>query len=245
MTSDPLMTSDPQTPAPAAPSDQTGQAGQAGQGSGQMAELFLAPVRLATYRNLVYLALAFPLGLAYFVFLVTGLSLGLTLTIIWVGLPILALVIAGSWGFARLERTLAIHLLHAEVPPMAPPAAAEPRTFLQQVHATLSNPVTWKGMGFLAVKFPLGLVTFVLLVTSLSTSLALMATPLFYSWQPPQVILWEVDTLWKALACSLVGAASLWISLVLLNVLALGWQQFSRLMLGSPRHLAPAVPATA
>ena len=35
-------------------------------------QLFGAPFRLRTYTNLLYLMLAFPLGVAYFVFLVAG-----------------------------------------------------------------------------------------------------------------------------------------------------------------------------
>ena len=36
--------------------------------------------------------LAFPLGVAYFVFLAVGLAAGFGLTIVWIGLPLLALV---------------------------------------------------------------------------------------------------------------------------------------------------------
>src|SRR4051812_46938929 len=79
-----------------------------------------APVEARSYANLLYLAMSFPLGLAYFVFLTVGLSVGIGLTIVWVGLPILALVIAGSWGMAALERQMAIHLLGVAVPPMMP-----------------------------------------------------------------------------------------------------------------------------
>src|SRR3954468_22489681 len=85
--------------------------------------LLRAPIELRSYRNLLYLLLAFPLGLTYFLFLVVGLSLGLGLTIIWVGLPVLLLVLLGSRALSALERQLAIGLLGAEVPPMAPPAA--------------------------------------------------------------------------------------------------------------------------
>ena len=63
---------------------------------------FTAPVEVRTYTNLFYLALAFPLGLFYFIFLLTGLALGFGLTIIWIGLPILAVVLAASWGMAAL-----------------------------------------------------------------------------------------------------------------------------------------------
>ena len=43
-------------------------------------------VKPQTYLNILYLLLAFPLGIAYFVFLVTGFSLGISLLILWVGL---------------------------------------------------------------------------------------------------------------------------------------------------------------
>src|SRR5215216_4228285 len=78
-----------------------------------------APFRGRTYANFLYLALAFPLGLAYFILLTVGLSLGVGLTIVWVGLAILALVFALSWGITALERWMAIQMLGAEVPPMA------------------------------------------------------------------------------------------------------------------------------
>src|SRR5436305_4202051 len=86
-----------------------------------------APLTLRSYANLAYLLLAFPLGLAYFLFLVVGLSVGFGLAIVWVGVPILFLVLLGSWGLAALERQLALGLLGAEVPPMAPPSAQTPQ----------------------------------------------------------------------------------------------------------------------
>ena len=46
-----------------------------------------------SYLNIVYLLLAFPLGTFYFVFLVTGLSLGAGLSITLLGIPLLGLVL--------------------------------------------------------------------------------------------------------------------------------------------------------
>jgi hypothetical protein len=73
--------------------------------------LFGVIARLQTWKNMAYLALAFPLGLFYFVFLVVGLALGVGLVIIWVGLPILAVVVLAWWAFASFERLQAEHLL--------------------------------------------------------------------------------------------------------------------------------------
>ena len=93
-------------------------------------------------------------------------------------------MLAVSFGLAALERQLAIRLLGAEVPPMLPaPAPAEVGVW-RRLRAFLANPVTWKGMGYLAIKFPLGLASFVLLVVSLAVAGALLATPFAYRWVP-------------------------------------------------------------
>jgi len=204
-----------------------------------------APLELRSYTNLAYLLLAFPMGLAYFVFLVTGLSLGFGLTIVWVGVPILLLVLLGSWGLAAVERQLAIHLLGAEVPPMSPtlPAAAQ-QTAWQRLGGFLKNPVTWKGLGFLLLKFPLGVAGFVFTITMLAISLALLLTPLFYTLEPPEVFFgWYADTLSRALLCSVVGLGLTWITLNLLNGIAWFWKTLASVALGDSRFSAPRDPA--
>lgn len=208
---------------------------------------FKAPFRLRTYTNLLYLALAFPLGLLYFIFLTVGLSVGAGLTLIWIGIPILALVFAGSWGLAAMERQLAIHALGAEVPPMSPQPAAETRTVWQQVKAFFSNPVTWKGMAFLFLKLPLGMVSFVSIVFLLATSLAFLVAPFVWQWgmdfEADGVIL-LVDTWGEAWLCGLFGLGLLFVSLNLLNGLALVWRWMATFLLGSERFAHPAPPAS-
>jgi hypothetical protein len=199
-----------------------------------------APFLLRTYANLIYLMLAFPLGLGYFVFLTVGLSVGLGLTIVWIGLPILALVFAGSWGLAALERQFAIVALGAEVPPMAPPPAAQVQGFWKRVGAFFSNPVTWKGMAFLLVKFPLGIVSFVATVTLLATSSALLLAPIFWQWGTFEIdgAYFVVDSWAAAWLCAGIGLAMTFLSLNLLNLLALLWRWTATILLGSERFAA-------
>ena len=59
--------------------------------------IFGAVIEPQSYVNILYLFLVFPLGIVYFMFLVTGLSLGFGLLIIWAGIPILMLVLMGTW----------------------------------------------------------------------------------------------------------------------------------------------------
>ena len=61
-----------------------------------------------TYLNLIYLLLAFPLGTVYFTFLVTGLSLGIGLLIVWIGVALIVLDCGLLYFAARLFQREAI-----------------------------------------------------------------------------------------------------------------------------------------
>lgn len=205
---------------------------------------FAAPFRLRTYTNLLYLLLAFPLGLAYFIFLAVGLTTGFGLTIVWIGLPILALVFAGSWAFAAFERQAAILLLGADVPPMLPPPNPAARTAWQRAGDFFSNPVTWKGMGFLLLKFPLGIVSFIALVVTLSVSGAFLLAPLLWEMGALDIdgVVFQVDSIGGAWGCAVLGAVLLFLSLNLLNALAWIWRGTAAVLLGSDRFAAAAPP---
>jgi hypothetical protein len=209
---------------------------------GALVRFFQAPIRWRTYSNLLYLLLAFPLGLFYFIFLSVGLAVGYGLTLIWVGIPILALVFAGSWWMSVLERRLAISLLGAEVPPMAPAPSTAVVGLWQRLRTFLSNPVTWKGMGFLLAKLPLGVVSFVALVTSLSVSISLLLVPVLWPWSDVTFDVdfgvWSPSTFTGSLLCGIAGAILFFLSLNLLNGLAYVWRLLATSMLGSPRFSA-------
>ena len=158
-----------------------------------------------SYVNIFYLLLAFPLGIAYFVFLVTGISLGAGLVVIWVGVPILALVFAGSWAICGFERILAVKLLKEDIPHAArrrPVVSAGQdlstveRLFVgvwRRFKSHLSNRLTWTGMLYLLIKFPLGIASFTIVVTLVSVSVALLTAPT-YMWANDSVTLkipWE------------------------------------------------------
>ena len=205
-----------------------------------------APLRARSYANFLYLALAFPLGLSYFILLAVGFALGLGLTIVWIGLPILAAVFALSWGAMALERFMAIQMLGAEVPPMAPPPAEAPAGFWNRIGAFLSNPVTWKGIGFLLLKFPLGIATFVVTVFLVALSGGFLSAPFVYPWNDMSFGLtvgaWEVDTFGESLACFGIGLVLALISFNLLNGLGAVWKHLASFLLGSPRF-APGAAA--
>jgi hypothetical protein len=196
-----------------------------------MTSAIVAPVTDGlTYRRLAYLLLAFPLGVAWFVFYVTGLSVGLGLAITVIGIPIVAAMLASVVPLATLERGLANALLGEHI---ARPARAEQSEgFWASLKRILSAGSTWKGLGFLLARFPLGVFSFSLAVSGLAATLALATAPLHYWAEPLQLGLFKVDTLGEALAVVPVGIVLTVVMLHITNALARAYGAFARVSLG-------------
>lgn len=204
-------------------------------------------IRPQTYLNLVYLFLAFPLGVFYFVFLVTGLAVGFPLVIVWIGLLILALVFAAIWALTLFERQLAIWLLHVEIGPMGDEADPNADAW-QRFKGYITNPVTWKGLLFLLLKFPMGILSFSVGTALLAASLGLIFSPLILIFFPKAEIYFfnvPVHPALGGLIAFILGVLLVPISLHILNGLAYVYGQAARLLLGrvEPRFaVAPTAP---
>ncbi len=188
-----------------------------------------------TWRHIGYLLLAFPLGVFYFVFLVTGISLGFGLAIVWLGIPLLLGVLLAAYGMGEFERGLTNLLVDQETPPSH--RLAEPEGLWAKVKALLTSSETWKRVGYLFVEFPFGILSFTL-VTTTAAVFSLMATPFFYarSWwftsAPWPSDFWVVDTLWEAFIIA-AGAGLVGFALIhLMNGAATLWGRFAKAMLG-------------
>ncbi len=135
--------------------------------------------RRQTYLNILYLLFTFPLGTAYFVFLVTGLSLGFHLLGIWIGIPVLILVFLAWWEMASFERQLAILLLNVDMPPMSRDQV-KAESMLDRWIDKFKNPVTWKALLFLFMKFPLGIFSLSIAVVMITLTVFLLLSPLIH-----------------------------------------------------------------
>ena len=203
-----------------------------------LSRFFRVMVSGQSYLNLLYLLASFPLGVFYFVYLVLGMSLGISLSIVWVGIPILLIVGMGWWILARFERLMAVYWLKEPVSSMVA-SEGEPSSTWGFIKLTLANPVTWKSPIYLFLKFPLGMATFSILVTLLSISIALLTLPLTYEvfdfqiggfFRPDQEA-WKIDGVGEALLGTLIGLISLAITIHITNGLAWLHAKFARLML--------------
>lgn len=228
--------------------------------SGALRSMVAAPFEPQTYLNVLYLSLAFPLGLLYLVFVVVGVSMGVALSVFLVGIPILAVVIAGSLGVAALERWLADLLLDVEV---EGGVDFEGETHVEKARSVLTDRRTWTSLVYLPSKFLFGVATLLVVAIVLTTGVSMLFVPLHYespalyvgflSDRPVElhpalyvgwnqllvgfetvvtVGWWRVTTLAEALVVAVVGVALCFLGIGLLNGLAglAGW--YTRLMLG-------------
>jgi len=191
-----------------------------------------------TYLNLLYLVLSFPLGLIYFIFIVVALSLGAGLLIVWIGLLFWLFLFAGSWMFAALERQLAISMLHVEIPV----TSKEPKstgTVWQRFIDHISNASTWKGLLYLFLKFPLGILFFTLAVTFLSIAFVFILAPALYPLASYNLGFTVVDSALKAALVSLTGLLILPGFMHILNFCAKLSGSFAVVMLSQPSAIPP------
>ena len=171
---------------------------------------FEVVVKRQTYLNILYLLLSFPLGTAYFIFLITGISVGVGLLFVWVGFVILLFLFTTWWLLLVFERALAIGLLHVNIPPLTR-EGLQVKGLWKTFTAYVTNPVTWKGLLYLLLKFPLGIINFTFSLAALVVSVILLIAPFIYHFVPLQISLtwnsvWQINTLPEALVACVIGA---------------------------------------
>lgn len=199
-----------------------------------------------TWLNVVYLGLAFPLGLLYFIFLITGTALGLGLAILWVGIPILLIVMGAWWAFAAFERTLSRVLLGVDCGSNPRPWEQE-RGALSKLRAHVTAGSTWRSLGFVLLKFPLGIISFAVLVGVGGLFDVLVLAPSFelstQSDTPFSLFGWRIDHWWETLPLIPLGVLVLFVGLHLVNLLAALWRLLSEALLRETDEQRPAPPA--
>ena len=156
--------------------------------------------------------LGLPLGVAYFTWFVTGLATGLGLAITLIGIPLLTLVLASVRPLLAAERALANSLLGSDLP--AAGLAPGGEGWIARLKAYWTDSATWRGMGYLLARFPVGVFTFTATVAAYSTALYLIAAPIVAPFDTMELGIWEPDTWYEGLALVPVG---------LVTLVAAGW----------------------
>ena len=152
-----------------------------------------------------------PLGIMYFVSMITGLSIAVGTAIILVGFVVLAITLMLARLFGRLEREMTRSLLGATFEPH-PPVSTNWR-------AQLTDRYNWTTIVYLLLRFPIGIAGFVTSVL-FAVSIAVMAAPLLYTFVPFTVGTYPIDNSQEALLVSLFGCVLFLLCAHAVNALA-------------------------
>ncbi|WP_106182349.1 sensor histidine kinase [Prauserella shujinwangii] len=119
-----------------------------------------AQPRPGAVRTVAFMVVSFPLRLVQFVLLVGLMAIGIATTVIWVGLPLLFAATQLARWFADVERRWVRTMLRTPVPDAERLPADGP--LLQRWRVHLTDPTTWRDLGYLMAVFPIGVIEFAL-----------------------------------------------------------------------------------
>ncbi len=193
----------------------------------------------ATYRQLGYLLSAMPLGLVWFVALVTVWSLCLGLVVTPLCIPLAIGLAYMTRGFAAVEAELARSLL--EIDARAPSGPEPGGRFWARFRALFGAPF-WRAQAFLLIRwfagFPLALAVLIALLFSVAMISAPIWLPLSPS--PADLGIWKPHTLLQSLAFVPAGLLLLPATLLLARPLARIFRPIVWSLLPASNSLTPA-----
>jgi hypothetical protein len=127
--------------------------------------------------------------------------------------------------FARFERFLTISLFGIKINPSH---LKKTKKLWPRVKAHLKDSFTWKSLAYLFIKFPLGIISFVILVTFISVSLSFIVTPFIFVLTQTSLLNGIIvsgaysfmNTYWFTGLIGIVGLLLVFVSLHIFNFLA-------------------------
>jgi signal transduction histidine kinase len=168
---------------------------------------FIEPFRLRTWRETVYALLALPLGVLFFSLFLTLLTTSLSLIVMIVGLPLLALTLWLSRAAARGQREIVGAVLAVPIPERPAVPAPAGQAWWRRLLDPLLDLSAWRGLVYLLLfSFPVGLGLFLAAVVLWSVALTLLTSPIWYLALPSENrgdLFWEgnrLDSGWEWLA---------------------------------------------
>ncbi len=138
-----------------------------------------APFEGRTWREFGYLLLSLPISAVLFGYAMATIALGAGLLVTFLGVPVLAVGLAGCRGFGMLERARARGLLGLDVPDPAPARGAK-SGLMSWVGAVLKSGVSWRHLLYAILHFPWAVFAFVVSLSFSAVGWALFSYPLWH-----------------------------------------------------------------
>jgi signal transduction histidine kinase len=171
-----------------------------------------------SYRTLLFLLTAVPLGAVGATVLLTGWTVALTLIITPLIVPVLVGFRPAVGSIAQADAALARTLLDITVRPRLNTPST--RGFWGSAVEIVRDRAFWKQQAYLFLRFTLGGALAIGVVALISSALGAITLPIYYHWTHANLNGWQVDTFWKAVLYVPVGIVTLLVAAHVLRPLA-------------------------
>ena len=130
-----------------------------------------------TYRNFIYSIISLPIGILYFTILLSGILISTLFIFVWIGLPFLIFILDIVWFLASIERKLLIRFFDVKIPKISKNIRYESNQ-MKSFLLYLKNSRTWKLLGYMLLKFPLGVFVAIIPILFLVLSFLMVYFPI-------------------------------------------------------------------
>ncbi|MFB8376201.1 sensor domain-containing protein [Paenibacillus taichungensis] len=156
-------------------------------------------------QNGYFLLLTFVTGLFYFSFYLVALTLGVSLSFTVAGVPLLTHVMRTTTAFLQFERVQTKIYTDITTEPCVKTVNVDVSNWLQ-VKKELLNLRNWIAIGWLLLKFPIGILSLISAILLYAAPLILIAVPFLYRFIDLSFMgMPSVDTVAKAMMVSATG----------------------------------------
>ncbi|UIX31554.1 sensor histidine kinase [Streptomyces sp. GQFP] len=138
-----------------------------------------APVEARSWREFAYVLLSLPVSVLVFTYAVTMASTGAGLLITFLGIPVLAVALAGCRGFGVLERKMARALIGADVAEPEPVRTGKSGA-AAWMGGVLKSGTSWRHLLFSVLHLPWAMFSFLVAVIFWVYGWALLTYPLWF-----------------------------------------------------------------
>ncbi|SFM10799.1 Putative sensor [Paenibacillus sp. 1_12] len=162
-------------------------------------------------QNGYFLLLTFVTGMFYFSFYLVALTLGLSLAFTVAGVPLLTRVLRTTTAFLHFERVQTKIYTDITTEPCVKSVIPDVSNWLQ-AKKVLLNLRNWIAIGWLLLKFPIGILSLISATLLYALPLVLIAVPFLYRFINLSFMGASVDTVAKAVMVSATGVVFMMVS---------------------------------
>ncbi|AYF77555.1 sensor histidine kinase [Nocardia yunnanensis] len=142
-----------------------------------------APFRARAWKEFAYLIIVFVLGCLATAYLFVMVGGSLYLSVLVIGVPVLAAVILGGRVWGRIYRVLGTVLLNAELPE-PPPFTFRPGP-IGWLRSAFTDRTSWRALLFLLLEAALGMVVGYLVLMVVALTALVTVSPVLWAWKDP------------------------------------------------------------